>query len=74
MFVRFDCGCVGFRVHDHNFVINSCDYADGDRLMGFYEREGMADKNFQELGKMETLALIDKIDKLIIAGQDFKDL
>jgi hypothetical protein len=72
MFVKFDCGCVGFRAYDHNFVIKSCDYGDGERLMGFYQREGMADKGFEELGKMETLALIERLDELVVAGQDFE--
>lgn len=72
MFVKFDCGCIGFRAYDRNFVIKPCDYGEGERSMGFYQSEGMAGKGFEELGKMETLFLIEMLDELVVAGQDFE--
>ena len=70
MFVRFDCGCVGLRLEDIDYVIEPCDYSSGEDIgrLCFYERD-VSDKQSKPLTKAERKHLVMRIGRLIHEGQ-----
>lgn len=69
MFVKFDCGCVGMRLEDIDYVITSCDRSCEDiGEYAFYERD-MSDKEVVPLSKAERKLLVMNIQRFIFEGQ-----
>jgi hypothetical protein len=75
MFVKFSCGCVGFVLENHTFVIEPCDLSGEDcwEPLGFYPRN-MKDKTYEPLPAEKVLDLTKEMATLLRDGYKFRKI
>lgn len=69
MFVKFECGCIGFQIEKVNFVIKACETKD----ICIYRRGDLGEKDKEPLDLVEIEDLFDEIDQLVRDGYEYRN-
>lgn len=76
MFIKWDCGCIGFANSEYmgkHFIIKNCDYQEYNKSI-LWDYRNMGNHTSKPLTEKEANILLKELGTLINQGQNFQEI